>query len=164
MAANIIDSNEIAILLGKQRDAMKNMLEILEQEYQALKKNDINLFDTILEKKHLQTRELETLESQLTPLLSLMGGKIDRQQLENYIQNIDNEHAKHAAQTVWEELLGVLKRCNEQNKINHKIIESSRIHIRQALDILRGETGIPRLYSASGKEKTDAHGGSIAIA
>jgi flagellar biosynthesis/type III secretory pathway chaperone len=158
------DSNTVSSLLGRQRDALKRMLEILEQEYHALEINDLKQFDEAVGNKQLQTTALEGLDRELTQLFSAAADGHGRKTIESFIQGCADGPVKSRLQAVWDELLQTLQRCHEQNRINNRVVESSKIQIRQALDILRGDNAIPRLYSASGRENGHNPGNSLAIA
>lgn len=158
------EARKITPLLQRQQAALQRMLGILQQEYEALKENDLKAFDKAVGEKQLQTRVLEELETHFQPLTKMMDGVIDKKLLNNFIDDMEPGPEKDQLRSTWKEFLVILNNCNEQNLINNRILESSRVNIRQALDILRGETSNPALYSASGKENPDDQGNSLAIA
>lgn len=164
MTTETLNPENIILLLEKQRAALNGMLEILQQEYQSLQENDLETFDNALEKKQTQLVSLQELEKQFQPIIDMMGGSINRTYMEQYIEKLQAGTEKSHMQAVWDQFLSALGACDEQNRINNRVLESSRINIRQALDILRSEVGTTRLYGASGKEDGDSQGNSLAIA
>lgn len=158
------EAQKIISLLQQQQAALQQMLGILQREYQALTANDLKAFDKAVEEKQLQARTLEELEHHFQPLIEMMGGTIDKESLDTIINGMELVSEKNQLQSIWEEFLATLNSCDEQNRVNNRVLESSRINIRQALDILRGEISNPALYSASGKENPDDQGNSLAIA
>lgn len=157
-------TRQITSLLMQQENALKEMLETMRQEYQALENNDQAGFDRLVEQKASQVQSLEELEARFKPLITMMGGTLSRDFIESFIDAIDNVPDKQQLQSTWEKFLQVLNDCDEQNRINNRIVESSKSNIQQALNIIRGDDGIPKLYSASGRENTDNQGQSLAIA
>lgn len=158
------EAQKIIPLLQQQLVALQSMLEILQHEYHALQENDLEAFDKAVEEKELQVRSLKELEKYFQPLIEMMGGTINKEFIDNFINNMELGPEKDQFQSTWEEFLQALKSCDEQNRINNRIIESSRINIRQTLDILRGEASAPALYGASGKENPDDQGNPLAVA
>lgn len=156
--------HQLGILFEKQEKALNKMLNILNQEYHALENNDRESFDLVLEKKELHAKALEELEKEFSPVIATIGGTIDRKSLENFIDSVQNPPDKQELIAKWENFLAALNKCHEQNMINYRIVESSKVNIQQALNIIRGDTGLPRLYEASGKENTDIQGQSLAVA
>lgn len=165
MATLTADSaRKLASVFSRQLDGLKNMLYILQQEYAALENNDRKAFDKAVGDKQLQVHALENLDLELKPVLDMTGGSYEKGSIDRLINTLDNTPIKEQLATTWEQLIDALNQCQEQNKINQRIIDASRINIQQTLDILLGENSMPKLYSPSGKQSTASSGHSIAVA
>lgn len=156
--------HELIDLLGRHLKQVKIMLDILQQENTALEKRDLSNFDAIVLRKQQQIRLLEEMEPDLTPIHALIGKPSEGNGMDSFISKIDNKSIKLQFQSLWNDLRETLTNCDNQNLINNRILQSSRINIQQAIDILRGENSIPNLYGSSGKQDMNKQGQSLAVA
>ncbi|HHH48461.1 MAG TPA: flagellar protein FlgN [Gammaproteobacteria bacterium] len=154
----------LALLEEQQQDAAR-MLEILQAEFNALKGNDLQAFEQVMDIKLKHLNDLEQKErSSLPALEKIIGSPCNRQQLEAFIVN------RRDAQLLagWQSLHTTLKQCHEQNLLNQRVLAASHAQVQQALNLLRGEDpqAPPSVtYQDSGKpDQRHAPGQSIAIA
>lgn len=158
------DPQELIQLLGKHLSQVKSMLEILRLEHTALIRRDLVSFDNIVLRKQAQIRSLEEIEPSLSPIHALIGKNSAGKNMESFIANIESNPLKTQFQSLWKDLRETLTQCNNQNKINNRILHNSRSNLQQAIDILRGENSQPNLYGASGKQDVSRYGQSLAVA
>lgn len=151
-------------LLNEQEQALNSMLDLLREEYQALSATNREMFDEILDRKAVQTKHLEGLEKEYHLILEKIGGVQDKPSLEAYINSTADSSLKKQLHASWKNFLHTLEQCHDQNMVNYRIVEASRTNVQQTLDMLRGDTGLPKLYGASGKQHGDSQGHSLAIA
>lgn len=154
---------EMIRLLGSHLTQVKVMLGILEREYIALSKKNLENFDAIVREKLQQIKLLEDIEPELTPFNAVVdaqaGGNVEK-----FIAGISDRNHKASFQTLWKEFRQTLTRCNELNLTNQRILKISHHNLQLTLDILRGESTQPRLYGSSGKYHSGAAGQSLAVA
>ena len=163
--SNPTSAQRLLTLLEAQRQDAAHMLEVLLQEFNALKGNDLQAFEQAMDIKLKHLGELEQKEqSSLPELEKIIGTPCNRQQLEAFI--INSRDARLLAG--WQSLHATLKQCHEQNLLNQRVLAASHAQVQQALNLLRGEN--PQVsssvtYQDSGKsEHRPMLGQSIAIA
>ncbi len=154
----------LTLLETQQQNAVR-MLEVLQQECDALKGNDLPAFERAMDAKLKHINDLEQQElSSLPELEGIIGSPADRRQLEAFIINSRNPQLV----AEWYSLHAVLKQCHEQNLLNQRILEASHAQMQQALSLLHGENHeqlSSQTYRDSGKsDHRPAQGKSIAIA
>ena len=166
MDSKLKQCQKLGKTLDLQTTQMKNMHDILLQEYRALKADDIDLFQATLIKKQKQISALESIEPQLALITNTINEKMSKLSMEKYIRKISSGNMKKKILSVWNKLQSTIEQCDEQNKINNRILYASQTSLKQALSILRGNTDVTQaqLYGSSGKQKDDANGQSLAIA
>ncbi len=138
------------------------MQAVLEQEFQALKSNDLKLFEQAMDAKNRQLNHLEQQEQQLLPKLEqIIGTPGSKARLEAYIAKSGHPQLLSS----WQTLHSTLEACNKQNLLNQRIQEASHAQVRQTLDILRGINSTPDTYQNSGeKTRSGSLGQFIGIA
>ena len=140
------------------------MHDILMQEYDAIRKNDRQSFDMALSKKQEQLKKLEVLENELKNETGADLKGFDNSLIEHIIAAVHNESVKLQMQQTWDSFIDTLKKCNNQNRVNSKIIESSRNNIRSLISIITGENSVANVYSAAGKQESSNNNNSLATA
>ncbi|HEB94557.1 MAG TPA: flagellar protein FlgN [Gammaproteobacteria bacterium] len=155
----------LLILLEIQQQNAVRMLEVLQQEYDALKGNDRQAFEQAMDAKLKHINDLEQQELSSQPELEkIIGSPADRRQLEAFIINSKNPQLV----AEWRSLHAALKQCHEQNLLNQRILEASQAQVQQALSLLHGKSHeqlSSHTYRDSGKsDHRPAQGQSIAIA
>ncbi|MCF6210605.1 hypothetical protein MNBD_GAMMA20-1047 [hydrothermal vent metagenome] len=153
------------ILLEMQQQNALRMLEVLQQECDALKGNDLQAFEQTMDAKLKHINDLEQQElSSFPELEEIVGSPCDRRQLEAFIINSKNPQLVAR----WQSLHTALKQCHEQNLLNQRILDASHAQLQQALSLLRGENHEQTsscTYQDSGKsDRRPTQGQSIAIA
>lgn len=132
--------------------ACEALLKLLEAEREALAARDMVTLDTIIEQK---ATTLATLEQ---------SARVRSEWLREYVQTSpeagatgepmwDSLLAGNAPALVqsWQRLKDLQIRCRAENEVNGKIIARNQKTYARLLDIVRGQTTAPNLYSASGK-------------
>lgn len=158
------EAQQVAEFLDRQMPQLEGMLQALQQEHQALAQNDLPAFESALQKKQAHARALEKLEDFLAPLAQIIGGEVSKTALNKFISGLNEAKLREALQARWDQFSKTLHACHEQNRLNHRIVEASRVQLQQALDILRGSSQTPQLYGASGKQAESKHSQPLAVA
>lgn len=156
----------LAQSLEHQYAQLLRMLEILHEEHRALSSTDIEKLEQAVQNKQAQINILEDSQFQSDQAKKILGGKITKETVSAFIQNIPDNQDRSRIKLLWVGLQKTLKECSEQNIINNRIIDASSTHLRQAINILRGDFSKPteNLYGASGKQNNNTHGQSLAVA
>ena len=160
MMPAVQELQRMAGLLDGQVSGARRMLDILQREEKALTSNDLASFEMTLEQKQQAAANIESLEQRLLELGSLDGTPLT---LKNFVRFIEQSRLP-PLQSRWATLQDILRQCQRQNVVNNRVVEASRTHIRQSLDILHGKVSTPEIYVASGKTQNDATGRSLAVA
>lgn len=152
--------------LKHQHTQLLHMLEILHEEHRALSSTDINRLEQAVQNKQSQIKILEDERSQPNKAEKILGGKISNETISAFINNNPDDQNRSEVERLWQHLQKTLNECNEQNMINNRIIDASSTHLRQAINILRGDFTKPteNIYGASGKQNNNTNGQSLAVA
>jgi flagellar biosynthesis/type III secretory pathway chaperone len=152
--------------LKHQHAQLLHMLEILHEEHSALSSPDIKRLEQAVQNKQSQIKILEDEQSQPNKAEEILGGKISNETISAFINNNPDDQNRSEIELLWKYLQKTLNECNEQNIINNRIIDASSTHLRQAINILRGDFSKPteNIYGASGKQNSNTQGQSLAVA
>lgn len=158
--------NELETVLKQQHIHLVKMLAILRQEHQALSNNDRLQFEDAVQRKHQQARNLEKIQPLLNTVEKMIGGVLSKTSFAAYIQRVPNTTERNKLNNLWEDFQETLNLCDLQNKINNRILSASAINVKQALNILRGNTeqGTSNVYSETGQQQDNLQGQPLAIA
>lgn len=161
--------NEIQNLktvLDQQHIHLLKMLSILRQEHQALENNNLTQFEEIVQRKYQQVKNLEKIQPLLHTVEKTVGGVLSKSTFSAFIQRMPAGVEKSDMESLWHNFQETLEQCNLQNKTNNRILSASAINLKQALNILRGNTEQPtsNIYSKTGHQQNNLQGQSLAIA
>ena len=124
----------------------EQLLELIDNEFQALTERDLDRLDTLLNDKQPLLALLQQHGSERSRLLAEAGLSADRDGLATLASNSsvgDQLLARSEALSV------LLQRCQEGNLRNGRLIRANQASVRSVLGILRGaET--PGLYDSRG--------------
>lgn len=132
--SNLID------VLDEQITCARAMLGTLESENHALEAGDSEQLNAASADKARLVESLESLERERRELAEALGvtpaapGSAD-------------------ARRKWQELMGLIERCRDNNLRNGSLVQARREQITVALKLLRGEQ--PEVYDAHGQEASD---------
>lgn len=160
------DIKNLKIVLDQQHVHLLEMLSILEQEHQALGKNNLIQLEEVVQRKNQQVRNLEKIQPLLSSVEKTVGGVLTKSTFSAFIQRMPDSTEKTGMESLWENFQKTLEQCNRQNKTNNRILHASTINLKQALNILRGNTDQPasNIYGKTGQQQDKPQGQSIAVA
>jgi len=160
------DILNLKTVLDQQHVHLLEMLAILKQEHQALGNNNLSRFEEIVQRKHQQVKNLEKIQPLLGSVEKTVGGVLSKSTFSAFIQRMPNGKEKHDMELLWKKFQKTLEQCNRQNKTNNRILTASSINLKQALNILRGNTeqSTSNIYSKTGQQQDRPKGQSIAVA
>jgi flagellar biosynthesis/type III secretory pathway chaperone len=160
------DIQNLKHVLEQQHLHLIQMLSILKQEHQALSQNNLTLFEEVVQQKLQQIKNLEKIQPLLTSVEKTIGGVLSKSTLMSFIRRMPTGKDKTEIFSLWKKFQETLSECDLQNKMNNKILNASSINVKQALNILRGNTGSPTpdVYNKTGQQFDHLQGQSIAVA
>lgn len=152
---------QLSQLLHGELDATQHMLEILQQEHQALVEKDADKITQSSEEKLAQLKELEAQFLRRDHFLESLGVNSKESGLASLLQALA---AENPLTLQWQRLQQLAEELQRQNDINGSIVTLSQRHISMALDILTGQTGSTPTYGPSGKTSSNKSSGRVAKA
>ncbi|MBG6288760.1 MULTISPECIES: flagella synthesis protein FlgN [Pseudomonas] len=138
-------SDALLSLINGDIEAASTLLQLIDDEYQALQARDLDQLQKLLDGKLPLLQQLEQNGRIRAQALLQAGVSVDREGLAQIAQATGNPLLSARA----EELGALLERCQEANQRNGRIIRSGQASTERTLDILRGQD-TPRLYDRYG--------------
>lgn len=138
---------QLAKLMDQEIETAQTLLETLQDETQALGRDPEALERAALRKQDLVSR-MEGLHEQRCALLQRAGCSASRTGLEEFIGRFDHGKRLH---TRWLRLVEITEHCRDANLSNGAAVELGRLHLRQALAVMHGQSPQTVTYGASGK-------------
>ncbi|MDT8383105.1 MAG: flagellar protein FlgN [Gammaproteobacteria bacterium] len=156
----------LAQALEQQTRVMLCMLDALREEHRTLSSADLESFERSVRNKQDQVTILEQTQAQLGALTPILNGKFSKTTIVSYIGKLPAGSQRSQLESLWDTLQKTTRDCSEQNIINNRIMDASSTHLRQAISILRGDLSGPtvNVYGASGRQKANSNGQSLATA
>lgn len=151
---------QLAKLMDQEIEAAQALLDTLQAESEALGRDPEALEQAALRKQSLVTG-MESLHQKRCTLLQSAGCAPTRSGLEDFLARFD---LGGRLQQRWQRLLDLTHRCRDVNLSNGAAVEMSRLHLRQALAIIHGQSPQTVTYGASGESQATATGRVLAKA
>ncbi|WP_371368806.1 flagella synthesis protein FlgN [Pseudomonas sp. QL9] len=133
-------------LLTEDIGAAQRLLQLIEDELQALEARDLERLQSLLDAKLPLLQQMENNGRQRSQLLQQAGVSSDRQGLAE-LAALGSVDADTLARS--DELGELLERCKQANLRNGRVIRSNQHATGRLLDILRGQE-TPSLYDRRG--------------
>lgn len=133
-------------LITEDIDAAQRLLQLIEDEFQALEARDLEHLQRLLDAKLPLLQQLEQNGKQRSQLLVNAGVSGDREGLATLLALGSVEEQTLARS---DELGALLENCKQANLRNGRIIRNSQQATGRLLDILRGQD-TPSLYDRRG--------------
>ncbi len=133
--------------------ACEQLLALLEQERKALGERDMETIEGLLQQKAEKLSILEASAQVRTDWSKnyLSANSKDQQALKQAWQKILEQLDHPQLQQLWERLKELQLACKTANEVNGKILARNQKTFSRLLEIVRGQTATPKLYSAAGK-------------
>lgn len=138
----------ISALVQQEIRCIQALNSALDEERQALTDRDAQRLEQSIAAKQTQLGALEALESQRIARLTAAGYGNDSSAMASYLSATD---ANDQLNTLWTELVNLLRTCRDNNVVNGGVIEASRHRAQQALAILRGQIPGTQTYDPAGR-------------
>ncbi|SMF36142.1 flagella synthesis protein FlgN [Alteromonadaceae bacterium Bs31] len=148
-----IQAQELVTHLQADIAACESLLELLEQERSALGERDTETIEALLEQKAEQLSILEASAQTRTRWSKqyLSADAVDQEPLKRAWQSLLDQAEHPQLVQLWEHLKELQQACKAANEVNGKILARNQKTFGRLLEIVRGQTATPKLYSAAGK-------------
>lgn len=138
-------SDALLSLINGDIDAARQLLQLIDDEYQALQARDLPQLQQLLERKVPLLQQLERNGRERSAMLQQAGVSVDRQGLQLIAERSGSGEVIERG----DELSALLDQCQEANQRNGRIIRAGQASTGRLLDILRGQD-TPNLYDRRG--------------
>jgi len=152
--------NAAALTQHLQQDiqACETLLQLLEQERTALSERDLESMEAIIEKKATCLSLLEQSAKNRTAWSQqfVTSDAQDQQAVSEAWQTLLQQTNQQQLVDQWQQLKTLQSACKKANEVNGKILARNQKTFGRLLEIVRGQTASPSLYSTAGKA-TSSH-------
>jgi len=152
-----MSADAVEQLISSDIAACESLLQLLDEEQNALKDRQIEALEPIIEKK-------------TSFLLHLEQSAIKRQQWSQQAkiaadssawQDLIEEFKRPGLLEQWRKLKALLDDCRDANEINGKLLARSQEMFERISNILRGQNQKVSLYGASGRTTQSANSSRV---
>lgn len=142
------DAAAIAQQITSDINACQALLQLMDAERDALQERDVERLGAVIEEKVQYLSHLEQ-------------SAIKRSQWASRAQTADADSGWHQLlhdlkepelNQQWEQLKELMIECRRENETNGKILARNQNTVGRLLNIMRGQTDAPSLYSAKGSK------------
>ncbi|PCK08120.1 MAG: flagellar biosynthesis protein FlgN [Alteromonadaceae bacterium] len=127
-------------------DACNTLLELLSNEQEALKNRDPEALSQVIEAKISPLTHLEQSARQRADWTRSSEAGADSETWQKILDDVNSEKL----QQDWLTLKELLKSCRHRNEVNGKLLIKNQQIFGRLLNIMRGQSTAPSLYSAKG--------------
>lgn len=133
--------------IGQDISVCRQLLQLLQQERDALKTRDVQMLETVIQNKSANLLHLEHSAKQRSAWVAkqLKPNEKAETAWQAIIRSLKPE-----AQKDWDEFRALLRDCQEQNEINGKLLARNQQVFSRLLAIVRGKDESGPLYNAKG--------------
>ena len=128
----------------------QELLKVVKQEQESLIEGDPEQIEAASNRKRQQVLELQQQVSERDRFLKQLALPTGRRGTSILVQQLAPESL---AQKYWGELQQLAARLQKQNEINGGIMALGQRHVRQALELLTGQTGASLTYGPEGNHR-----------
>ncbi len=144
--------NNLPTFASSVEEAKKLLLqldEILLREREAIRQREPSDIHQLLQEKTNLLQQLEHNGIERIRMLKEAGFEASDQGVQDYLQQQTPNEALQLG-IEWDGLKVSLESCRTANIVNGNIIHRSRQQINLLLDMMRGQSNTPRLYTQTG--------------
>ena len=154
------EEQQLTLLLNNELTCLQNLLDTLNQEFEALTNSDIEALEQItLQKNTALAKQAEATISRQNFAATLMNTNVTDENTEQGLQQLiaNYENQVDLSKTI-NKLQLLAEQCQTTNRSNGRLILQKQKHTRNALDILRQADSNPSTYSGQGDTVTRTEG------
>lgn len=133
--------------LQQDISACRNLLQLLEQEREALKTRDLENLEDIIQNKSANLLHLEQSARQRSAWVAQQQKPTEKAEA-IWLGLIRSTQPD--AQREWEEFRILLRQCQEENEVNGKLLARNQQVFSRLLALVRGKDESDPLYNAKG--------------
>ncbi len=157
---NKLSTEYMAGYLEEAEEQAKQLMMLLQDERNVLAMNDSAALEDVTNSKEQLADVMQINTRQCSQYLQQAGFGNNELSLNKYIESCVDPFTTQF-KTTWNNLQSVLKQCQEENRINGKLLSNSQRRIKQALSILQGTPVEEDLYGKGGKSINHSAGNSL---
>ena len=157
-----MNSPKSVVNISFEQDAalVKNLLDDLLLEQNALVKSDIAVVESIIDRKFLLLQQLSTVAKNRYEQLSKYGFEANESGMVAWLRQQGNA----SLQKSWDAFQMMLARTKETNRLNGILINKHFSRNQQMLTHLQGKPEAGSMYGKNGQAKTSLFSGSVLMA
>ncbi len=140
--------DELKQLLTEDLQTLQRLADILVEEKAALTASDVAAIEPLTQQKNALLDQVRDRAKTKIRVLVAMGY---RPQTGNPSQFIRSAGLTELT-GLWTEAEQALKQCQEQNRVNGRIVGHLQQRLTRLTDIFRGSAGQSKLYGATGQQ------------
>lgn len=141
-----IAAQDIERQIASDIDACHTLLDLLDQEQEALKARDADLLEQVVKNKMPALSHLEESAKRRASWANITQEKQSSGKWEDFVNSFNQQQLKEH----WQELKRLTQQCQQKNEINGKILSRQQQIYGRLVGLLRGQTSAPNLYNAAG--------------
>lgn len=134
-------------LIGAETEVLARLEELLDQEHEVIRNNDIDALDSTGDARQACIVELARIQDERRTLCRMLDVPMDPQGIERLLNWCD---ATHELQSRWAGCADRARRCRDANERNGALVSARLKRVEGLLDVLTGRNASKPLYSASG--------------
>lgn len=152
--------DELKDLLSQDIRQLETLADVLRQERACLSSSDVRKLETLTSEKNTLLGQIRERAKQKIRLLVAMGFRPESGAPSRFIRSAGLSDVY----ILWEDADQRLKKCQELNQANGRVISHLQKRLSRLTDIFRGVTGHQKLYGAQGEQKAVSHSTILASA
>lgn len=128
----------------------EDLLKLLNQERDALRERNMDELERILLEKASRLETLENSANERSKLARAYASGSDQENWRELISKLNDEKLDQS----WQKLKELLHSCKLENEVNGKLLTRNHQIYSRLLDIVRGQSQAPSLYTSRGNSSS----------
>lgn len=141
-----VSAQEIEAQIASDIQACQTLLTLLDKEQSALSSKDTDALAEIVEAKTHPLSHLEQSAKQRAIWANISAADQASEKWNQVLTELNRDKLKQD----WATLKSLSLQCQQKNEVNGKILIRNQQVFGRLLDLLRGQTSAPGLYTAKG--------------
>lgn len=140
--------DELKQLLTQDLDTLGHLGDLLAQEKTALTASDVSVIEPLTQQKNALLDQVRDRAKSKIRALVAMGYRPETGDPSRFIRSSGLTELTE----LWSAAEQALKRCQQQNQTNSRIVGHLQQRLARLTDIFRGSAGQSKLYGATGQQ------------
>lgn len=128
----------------------EDLLKLLNEERDALRERNMDELERILLEKASRLEILENSANERSKLARAYASGSDQDNWRELISKLNDEKLDQS----WQKLKELLQSCKLENEVNGKLLTRNHQIYSRLLDIVRGQSQAPSLYTSRGNSSS----------